>query len=1016
VSVFKNDLLAAFPELGVSVDEEPAWKKIVNDCLGQMPQPWLLILDDACEHVLKQLKDILPENGAGLVLINTNVLPKCVVPPLDWECLPCRNMTPKQAVHLLRNITGDCSSEDSAYEDIAKRCSYLPFALNMAGACIKNTKPDGIFCAPEIYVRSFESMRSEVLTYKEPGNDSKSSAGMVIEASIRQVQAELDDACATAKLSVQDVLQLLSFFLPENLPLDIMPFNELVFDTCDLNDSERLDWMEQHVKWVQRHVEAIAGTSPCSNWSSYSWQHLKSLLRKYHLLNDRPCGSTTIYSMHSLLLGWANDTMQDHPDLYLQLKLTAATILASARYFRARTQPEQTVLLSRLYPHWQACRYAICGSEASSIDDHSPVFHNTLSVPISCQSIAYQDLLFEEIEIFKARGRSRDVIGPCQSLLFTRVQQTDEEAIQRSRTQLGECREVIGDHREALILRRAVLEYAKRQVSSELLLPAILDLAKSFTKLGDYEKGYMLLRDVHETALGLHNIHDRDHVMLVKKRLGNVCQRTGRFKEAIQNRKDVLNYFHRRHYLEDHAEVIDAKTNLAHSYLEGSDSQRKNAHSLYRQVAVAETSHGLLPDDHPRLLIALDNLAWSLILADDQEKLDEARQILARVLLLRMKHSNGRDVRVIKVRIKLAVCDVRVGEFDRARTELWDCLQNPALQTGMEDETRFWAMQELVDVLFRIEKPALLRYEGLAIQIYLYETHLKQFGHNNPNMIRLAKRVAAALEQLGCWQAALPYRVQVASYFRKVRKACDEESLRAERHLARNLSESPHKAHQNHATDLFDRLLIHAMGQSALNFHTHTSLAFFVMPCIDHFKTHELFDKGCLLLEKLFGTPSLLARFSQKDVQHLEYLLDDCRKRVVEPPETWFALYRDDQAKHPIQSELEQGCSGFPILPVSVHVMAVFEWERRARKFDAPYPGLHPLPPSPPTWKPRFADTERVDTRHNSLIAVLSLTEVHTRFVTPRPQSQRLMFHRAKNEVKSATAYLSVKMRKLCER
>jgi hypothetical protein len=291
---------------------------------------------------------------------------------------------------------------------------------------------------------------------------------------------------------------------------------------------------------------------------------------------------------------------------------------------------------------------------------------------------------------------------------------------------------------------------------------------------------------------------------------------------------------------------------------------------------------------------------------------------------------------------------------------------------------------------------------------------LKHFGHDNPNMIRHAKRVAKALEHLGCWQAALPYRVQVAAYFRKVRDAFDEERLRAERHLARNLSESPHKDHQYHARKIFHEVLTHATEQCALGIATHTSLTFYVMPYIDHLRTHEMFDEGCSILIKLLETPSLLERLSEEDLEDMKYQLDDCRERVVEPQDPWFAFYEEDQDSHPIVSKLEEGYSGFPTLRVSVYVAAVFDWERRARAVDAHYPGLQPSLPAPPPWQPCSVVTKR-----NSLMTVLSRTEVHTRSDTSGTQRQNahnkrkrlMMFRRAKSKVKSVIASITERLR-----
>ncbi|KAH7397110.1 hypothetical protein BKA66DRAFT_546187 [Pyrenochaeta sp. MPI-SDFR-AT-0127] len=929
-----------------------SWREVVRHVLGQLEDPWLLILDDTCVDALMQLCELLPVFGRGLVIVNTTIRP---TEPLGFvfDSLPCRNMTPQQAVKLLKNIAEDCNSDDDVYEKIARRVDCLPFALHIAGTCIRNMKRVNKTFDSYLYLKILEREPHEFMTYRETRSQSKTSVDDVISETIRQVQDAFDSRCGDKTWSVRDALQLLSFFLSENIPLNILPFNNHTKSTSHFSREEQADWVKQH-------VEAICGTYPCAGWSVLHWNALIGHLHDYHLLDIHEFESVTTYSMHSLLLEWAHDTFRRQPDHFQTWKTTATTILASARIFHGRSPPERTVLLSNLHPHLESCEKSTIGTLKTSVYGFSTDSHNEPSIAFSQRARAIQDILFERIEIFKARGRSRDVIEQCRWLLAVRLQQSDKRSTLESRTQLGNCLESLGEHKEALAERVSVLDLIDQARLSDDRLYAVLDVAKSLSELGKHEEAHQMLQGALLTTRQSSKTAHDDRLMLVQKRLGNVCQRTGRFDEAIRIRKDLLKSLENELYPSDRAEILDAKTNLAHSYLSGSVLQQISALALHREVEASESQN--LPDDHPRVLLARENLAWSLILSDTPSNLKEARGLLDQALSLRKKYFGNQSGWTIKARIRLAACDIRMNKNSRceqACNELETCLRHPMLQIGGDDETRLWARQELADVYLRRTDPPLsphLCYTGLAILIFNYETYLSKFGSDNLKLIIPTKLVASALERIGCWQAALPFRAQVVRCVRNSREVFDWERLRAENRLASNLGNSPHLELQGEAKQLFEDVFARAKFQGLSEKPIKTDLAFYTMPYIYFLQSRGLFNDASNVIQGLLNDPKLIACFQQEELEALKFLQQDCDEKNSVGKDLAFALYEAAQRRDSFETHMRKGCSDSPVHEVLAYVKAIFKWEKRALKTQATAIDSQISIPCPLPWKDDVVD------------------------------------------------------------
>lgn len=117
----RADIEAALADcLTLHDDDDLLWTATIHHALSVLPGPWLLILNDACADVLKQLHGTISPTNIGRVVINTNERPDCIDASLQHSRIECSTMAPDQAIALLRTVSDCGNKDDKAYEEIAK--------------------------------------------------------------------------------------------------------------------------------------------------------------------------------------------------------------------------------------------------------------------------------------------------------------------------------------------------------------------------------------------------------------------------------------------------------------------------------------------------------------------------------------------------------------------------------------------------------------------------------------------------------------------------------------------------------------------------------------------------------------------------------------------------------------------------------------------------------------------------------------------------------------------------------
>ncbi|MDB5307965.1 MAG: afsR 2 [Gemmataceae bacterium] len=181
----------------------------------------LFLLDNARDA--NQVRPLLPPEGCGLIITCRYTLDS-----LDGvEAIRLGEMTPKESVKLLRTLLpfGRATNED--LQTLAKLCSHLPLALNVAGSYLKGHMNWTIAS----YINALEKSRLDHLKIE---SDPAKDVEVVLSMSAAQLAREMPDLAAT--------WQMLSVFpgaFDESEASYILDLNE----TCTKESLSRLlDW------------------------------------------------------------------------------------------------------------------------------------------------------------------------------------------------------------------------------------------------------------------------------------------------------------------------------------------------------------------------------------------------------------------------------------------------------------------------------------------------------------------------------------------------------------------------------------------------------------------------------------------------------------------------------------------------------------------------------------------------------------------------------------------------------
>jgi tetratricopeptide (TPR) repeat protein len=184
---------------------EPDFHAICN-YFATLQKPWLLIVDNADDPYI-HIEDYIPSGDLGCIVITTRHAAIKHLGTVGQKHYPLDRLSDEQCIQLLRTEArrrGPFSQSDvKLASQLAGKLSHLPLALSMAGQYISKRASS---------LESYMELQDRALEKRQQEADSTFSRTLLSTLDL-SVQMLDDDAL--------QVLELLSFFHPDNIPVDI---------------------------------------------------------------------------------------------------------------------------------------------------------------------------------------------------------------------------------------------------------------------------------------------------------------------------------------------------------------------------------------------------------------------------------------------------------------------------------------------------------------------------------------------------------------------------------------------------------------------------------------------------------------------------------------------------------------------------------------------------------------------------------------------------------------------------
>ncbi|MCW2879005.1 MAG: ATP/GTP-binding protein [Sphaerisporangium sp.] len=220
LELINPELAELAEELGVRVSDSVAEAaKAAREALrmGRPHSRWLLIFDNADDP--KDLEPYLPSGLGHILITSRNPAWSRVADPLEVDVF-----TREESVeHLLRRAPGLNSSDA---EKVASALGDLPLAIEQAGAWLEQTG-----MPPEQYVRLLDEQLTEMLKLGEQPTDYPTPVAATWNLSFERLR---ERSPASVRL-----LELLAFFGPEPVSLDMLYCDAMVDCLVDYDDAMR---------------------------------------------------------------------------------------------------------------------------------------------------------------------------------------------------------------------------------------------------------------------------------------------------------------------------------------------------------------------------------------------------------------------------------------------------------------------------------------------------------------------------------------------------------------------------------------------------------------------------------------------------------------------------------------------------------------------------------------------------------------------------------------------------------
>lgn len=179
--------------------------------LATLQKPWLLIVDDADDPDI-HIKDYIPPGDLGCIVITTRYAPIKHLGTVAWKHYPLGRLSDEAGIQLLlteaRHREPFSESDVELASRITNMLGHFPLALSMAGSYIRERG------SLESFMEDYRLIRLRVRGLEEGQQE-------LSRTRPRTLQSVWDLSVQELNEDALQILELFSFFDPDNIPVDI---------------------------------------------------------------------------------------------------------------------------------------------------------------------------------------------------------------------------------------------------------------------------------------------------------------------------------------------------------------------------------------------------------------------------------------------------------------------------------------------------------------------------------------------------------------------------------------------------------------------------------------------------------------------------------------------------------------------------------------------------------------------------------------------------------------------------
>jgi tetratricopeptide (TPR) repeat protein len=599
--------------LGVSAETMEEARQI----LANVEQPWLLILDNADDHLF-DYQSYFPTGYFGVVLMTSRNLECSRYATVGCQAL--EGLDKEDAPRLLLKAaeipTDQCSMYDTDVRTVATLLGSHPLALIQAGSYVARGH-----CTLQEYPQVYQRHRQRLLQFHCIQEQSRyRHVYATFEASADVLESSGDE-------TTQDALQLLSVLSmmgSNRLPLSIFEAAWKGAQKISLNTIEDDDVGNLSAWHVSQLVSLVQTDS--NEWDSFRVVQASHLLKSLSLVFEDTQGGLTSISMHPLTHAWAKDRQSQKAQE--QAWASVGSMIAVSGFdtglWPVREQqlrPHLHCFLDRSVMGMFSCgpRLMIvpilshCGRLLHELRDDARLFallsdiFSLLKVDSTTPRREWLILYNLAASSLLRLGKTSKSVQLLEQVIKIRkqIQAEDHPDRRASQHELARAYLANGQVKEAVQLLEHVVKIEEQILAEDRpdRLTSQHELARAYLANGQIKEAVQLLEHVvkiREQILA----EDHPNRLASQHTLAVAYEANGQVKEAVQLLEYVVK-IREQIQAEDHPHRLTSQHELAGAYL--ANGQVKEAVQLLEYVV--KIREQIQAEDHPHRLTSQHVLA-----------------------------------------------------------------------------------------------------------------------------------------------------------------------------------------------------------------------------------------------------------------------------------------------------------------------------------------------------------------------------------------------------------------------